>query len=174
MNSSILILVAEAVLYQENDSGFFIKAVGHVTASVSTDLRELLVQRLNRDPLPVLLAADLSSCQYMDSTFMGLLVGFHKRYKSLTGKPLTILRPTDECIKLLQGLGILRLLSHVSGEEPPSPEQWLSMANGRSPKTEILLRAHRNLSELSPENEKQFSSLEEVLRRDLDKQQSQD
>jgi len=161
--------VAEALYYQENVSGLFIRAQGHITAAISTDLRELILDRLTKAPAPPLLAADLSECDYMDSTFMGLLVGFHKRYKVLTGRPLTILRPTPECTKLLTGLGILKLMTLVVGDEPASPVAWTDLRASHSPTTEVLLNAHRNLSEISPENEKKFSALQSVLEQQLKK-----
>ena len=161
--------MAEALYYQENVSGLFIRAQGHITAAISTDLRELILDRLTKAPAPPLLAADLSECDYMDSTFMGLLVGFHKRYKVLTGRPLTILRPTPECTKLLTGLGILKLMTLVVGDEPASPVAWTDLRASHSPTTEVLLNAHRNLSEISPENEKKFSALQSVLEQQLKK-----
>ena len=161
--------MAEALYYQENVSGLFIRAQGHITAAISTDLRELILDRLTKAPAPPLLAADLSECDYMDSTFMGLLVGFHKRYKVLTGRPLTILRPTPECTKLLTGLGILKLMTLVMGDEPASPVAWTDLRASHSPTTEVLLNAHRNLSEISPENEKKFSALQSVLEQQLEK-----
>jgi len=161
--------VAEALYYQENETGLFLRAEGHITAAVSTDLRELILGRLTQAPTPPLLAADLSDCDYMDSTFMGLLVGFHKRYKTLTGRTLTILRPTPECVKLLTGLGILKLMVVVTGPVPASPEQWVNLKARQSPSPEVLLHAHRNLSELSPENERRFSSLQDVLERQIEK-----
>jgi len=161
--------VAEAIYFQENDSGLFLRAEGHVTAAASTDLRELILSRLTKAPAPPLLGADLSACDYMDSTFMGLLVGFHKRYKALTGRTLTILRPTSECIKLLTGLGILKLMTLVTGPEPASPEHWIGLRAHQSPSPEVVLGAHKNLSELSPENEKKFSTLQSVLEQQLEK-----
>ena len=159
--------VAEALFYQENDDGLFIRALGHITAAVSTDLWEVILERLSQTPVPQLLAVDLSACEYMDSTFMGLLVGFHKRYRQLTGRSLTILRPTQECTKLLTSLGILRILTLVSGPQPPSPSTWTGLRASQAPSTEVLLNAHRNLSELSPENKKKFSALQNVLEQQL-------
>lgn len=160
--------MAEALFFQENEGGLFIRADGHVTAAVSTDLRELILGRLAQSPVPGFFGVDLSRCEYMDSTFMGLLVGFHKRYRALTGRPLTLLRPTAECIKLLTSLGILRLMTVVPGPEPQSPETWTSLKASQGPSPEVLLNAHRNLSELSPENAKKFSTLESVLQQQVD------
>ena len=165
-------LVAEALFFQENETGLFVQAQGHITAAVSTDLRELILGRLTKAPVPPLLAVDLSNCDYMDSTFMGLLVGFHKRYKVLTGRGLTILRPTPECLKLLNGLGILKLMTLSSGTEPASPESWISLKPSHSPSTEILLNAHQDLSEISPENEMKFSALQNVLEQQLEKKET--
>lgn len=161
--------MAEALFYQETESGLFIRAEGHITAAISTDLRELILNRLSQPPAPPLLGADLSQCDYMDSTFMGLLVGFHKRYKALTGKTLTLLRPTEECLKLLTGLGILKLMTVVTGPEPVSPEAWNNLRAQQNPNPEVLLNAHRNLSELSPENAQKFSTLETVLEHQVEK-----
>jgi len=165
--------VAEALFYQENETGFFILARGHITAAVSTELRELVLGRLTQAPVPRLLAVDLSACEYMDSTFMGLLVGFHKRYKALTGRPLTVLRPSADCVKLLNGLGILKLMALETGSLPAGPADWQSLKAHQSPSTEVLLTAHRNLSELSPENREKFSALQSVLERELGKKDPQ-
>ena len=164
-----MILVAEVLFFQENDEGLFIRAQGHITATVSSDLRELILGRLTQAPVPPLLAVDLSECDYMDSTFMGLLVGFHKRYKTLTGRALTILRPSSECVKLLQGLGILKLMTLESGPLPAGPDQWTNLKASHAPTPEILLNAHRNLSDLSPENEKKFALLQSVLEQQVEK-----
>lgn len=161
--------MGEALYYQETEEGLFVRARGHITAAISTDLRELVLARLTRAPVPPVLGVDLSECDYMDSTFMGLLVGFHKRYKALTGRPLTIVRPTAECSKLLAGLGILKLMSVVTGPEPTLPDRWNGVQAVHSPSTEVLLTAHRNLSELSPENQVKFSALQSVLEQELKK-----
>ena len=127
-------------------------------------------ERLSRQPVPVLLGVDLSACDYMDSTFMGLLVGFHKKYKQLSGRSLTVLRPSPECIKLLTGLGILKLMVRVDGPVPASPEEWTTVTKNLKPTVDVILGAHRNLSEISPDNEKRFASLQEALEKQAKKE----
>jgi anti-anti-sigma factor len=163
--------VAETLFYQEDATGLFMRAQGHITAAVSTDLRELILERLSHLPVPALLAVDLSNCDYMDSTFMGLLVGFHKRYKQIAGRALTILRPSTECLKLLTGLGILALMSVVTGPEPLSPSVWRPIEARKSPAAEILLNAHQDLSEISKENDRKFSALRSVLEQQIEKKE---
>lgn len=160
--------MAEALFYQEDGTGLFVRAQGHITAAVSTDLRELVLDRLSHPPVPPLLAVDLSSCDYMDSTFMGLLVGFHKRYRQLTGHALTLLRPSVECLKLLTGLGILALMTVAGGPEPRSPDSWKTIHPRKGPAAEILLKAHQDLSDLSADNDRKFSALRTVLEQQVE------
>jgi anti-anti-sigma factor len=169
LKSLIMTNVAEALFYQEDGTGLFVRAQGHITAAVSTDLRELVLERLARPPVPALLAVDLSACDYMDSTFMGLLVGFHKKYKQLTGRALTVLRPSPECLKLLTGLGILALMTVVSGADPQTPDAWKTIEPRKGPAAEILLKAHQDLSDLSADNDRQFSALRAVLEQQVEK-----
>ena len=159
----------ELLQFQENSSGLFVRAQGHITAAISSGVREMIFERLSFPPPPKLLAVDLQACEYMDSTFMGLLVGFHKRFKALTGTPLTILRPTQECLKLLSGLGILKLMTLVVDNTPPSPATWEPISKMQKPTPEIILRAHKNLSELSSENAKAFGALQSVLEEQIKK-----
>ncbi len=161
----------ELIQFQENASGLFVRAQGHITAAVSADLRDMILERLSLPPPPILLAVDLQACDYMDSTFMGLLVGFHKRFKALTGTALTILRPTQDCVKLLSGLGILKLMVLVEEGEFPSPTLWKPISRVHKPTTEFILSAHKNLSELSPENTKAFGALQSVLEQQIKKEE---
>ncbi len=161
--------MAEALFYQEDGTGLFVRAQGHITAAVSTDLRDLVLNRLSHPPVPPLLAVDLAACDYMDSTFMGLLVGFHKKYKQLTGRALTIIRPSPECLKLLTGLGILKLMTVASGPDTVPPEAWKPIHPRKGPAAEVLLKAHQDLSELSPDNDRKFSALRSVLEQQVEK-----
>jgi anti-anti-sigma factor len=157
--------VPEALYFQETQAGLFIKAVGHITASLSVDLKILVMERLERLPVPAEVYADLSECSYMDSTFMGLLVGFHKKLKAMTGHSLSLLNPSNECEKLLRGLGIWRLMRVVEGKlAEGEPQFWTTVTKNNSPNPEVLLKAHQNLSEISPENAQKFSALEDILK----------
>ena len=162
--------MSEALYFQETSAGIFIKAVGHITASISVDLKALVTERLEKPPVPLELFADLSECTYMDSTFMGLLVGFHKKLKTLTGKSLTLWNPSRECEKLLQGLGIWKLMRLFEGHlDSGEPDFWKLVTKTQDPSPEILLGAHQELSEISPENAQKFSVLESILKEQIHK-----
>lgn len=166
--------VAEELFYQENDAGLYVLAKGHMTASVSTDLKDLIQHRLSQGPVPPTFSVDLSGCEYMDSTFMGLLVGFHKRYKALTGRALTIQCPSRECVALLGSLGILRILNVSEIDNKLDSSAWIRVSADQDPTTSIVYGAHQDLSEISPENATKFAALQSVLKSELEKKTPQD
>ena len=118
---------------------------------------------LDHDPVPKELIVDLSHCDYMDSTFMGLLIGFNKKIKRLSGHPLELLQPTESCRNLLKGLGILKILKIL--EEPvPIPHEMIRIEKGAEAGVDMVLAAHDELIELNEENRAKFALLQKILR----------
>ncbi|NTU85387.1 MAG: hypothetical protein HGA45_39550, partial [Chloroflexales bacterium] len=71
---------------------------------------------------------DLSACEYMDSTFLGFIVGAQKRFAK-TGegeaggrRSLVLLGVNEACMGLLRTIGILGLV-RVSEEQVPFPAE---------------------------------------------------
>jgi len=159
----------EALFFGETPQGLYIKALGHITAGLCSDLKSQIFTRLDKLdlPKPEEMVMDLSACDYMDSTFMGLIVGFNKKFKQLTGKKLEILNPSKECMKLLTSLGIVKLLDISSDSDKIFPQNLEKLSKGEKPTAELLLKAHENLSEISLENEKKFSVLQDILKKQL-------
>lgn len=159
----------EALYLGETTEGLYVKATGHITAGLCAELKVSVFTRLEKveTPAPGELVIDLSECDYMDSTFMGLIVGFNKRFKLVSGQPLQVLNPSPECLKLLTSLGIVKLLEIVADPGRRLPGPLTRMTRGEKPSAELLLKAHQNLSEISAENEKKFSVLQEILKKQL-------
>lgn len=156
----------EALFYSEKESVLFIKAEGHITANLCFELRERVFNRFKTAIDLADVYIDLSRCDYMDSTFMGLLIGFNKKMTALTGKHIKILNPTDTCIKLLKGLGIIKLLD-IERQESPLPNDMEKISDSPSATAEILLNAHENLMELSNDNKRKFETLQKVLKEQI-------
>lgn len=163
----------EAILYREQDSIIYIRALGHITANVCADLKARVFDRLEAKPPINDILIDLSECDYMDSTFMGLLVGFNKRFLRYSEKPVSILQANDTCKKLLRTIGVLRLVS-VIDEKRPFPEPLENLNSGRKAGSSLILKAHEELIEISEENEARFSTLRDVLKSSLESGESQD
>jgi anti-anti-sigma factor len=115
--------VEEALYVKEAAQTIYIRAQGHVTAALCSDLKGRIFERLEAKPPVENVYVDLSSCDYMDSTFLGLLVGINKRFLRFSERPLTVVRPTPPCTELLRTIGILRLVK-VQEESFPFRIPW--------------------------------------------------
>lgn len=153
----------EALFLKEYNNTIYVRAQGHVTANVCPELKARVFDRLEAKPAVSDVYIDLSDCEYMDSTFMGLIVGFNKRFRRFSEKPLRLIRANPTCQKLLRTIGVDRLVE-MSADAPRFPEPLERLEAARKAGASFVLRAHENLMELSEENEKRFSALRSVLK----------
>ena len=114
---------------------------------------------------------DLSGCQGMDSTFMGLLVGQAQAFGEAGGR-LAVVKPNDLCLRLLRQLGVDEVVTVVPDAEVPSAE-YVDIA-GDSPvdikaRTDLVRQAHLHLASLNDENRAKFSAFLRALDDDLSK-----
>jgi len=165
--------VEEAVFYKSEDSIIYMKATGHVTALVCPALKAAVFERLDMDPPVGKIYLDLSDCEYMDSTFLGLIVGTQKRFAGSRGGtqpgsgPIVLLRVNEACRGLLRTIGVLGMVELSDAPVPfPSGLERLS-GDGRT-SARFLLDAHEELSDLSSENRRRFSTLTTVLKSVVD------
>lgn len=160
----------EALYYKEEDNRLFLKGEGHITAILCADLRELVFSRFDQGEPIEAFYVDLSGCDYMDSTFMGLLIGFNKRMLKLMKKRITIVCPTPTAKDLLEGLGLTTLVDMID-EPVPFPKDMIDINQTKSASVDLLLHSHENLMEISEENKKKFSALHSVLKSQKDQEQ---
>lgn len=154
----------EALYFKDQNNSVFIRAEGHITAALCVDLRKKVYGRLKGPSSLEKVVFDLSHCDYMDSTFMGLLVGFNKKLQVLTGHPLTIANPSDVCLDLLTKLGVIHLLDIERSYNVQFPKDMELISQISTPTLSVLLQTHEDLSSLSEENRKKFSTLTKILR----------
>jgi anti-anti-sigma factor len=130
---------------------------------------------------------DLGACSYLDSTFLGILLGLGLKLKEVEGGFLNILNASPRNLELLRNLGLDRLI-HVHGSDQPVE----SAGNGTSGSvpnlngtketqfTEVtcpvptraeaaptILEAHEALMNFDPRNVPKFKDVVEFLREDL-------
>lgn len=153
--------VEELYLAEENGK-IFVRAVGHITANSCKELKDKVVDRLEHGPKVKDLVVDLSHCDYMDSTFMGVLIGFNKRFREIAGHPLELLKPSQACLSLLSNLGVLRLLK-VLDRDVPLPHDMMKIEKGSESEIDMLIAAHDNLIELNDANRAKFELLRKIL-----------
>lgn len=151
-----------ALFFKDDRNTLYLRAEGHITANLCADLRELAFDALDRTDPPADVYVWLEDCTYMDSTFMGLLVGINKRLLKRGAHKMTLVRPSQSAKELLSGLGVIGLVEQDTGSRA-FPEDALEVGTGARASTDLLLKAHENLMELSAENRDRFGALHSIL-----------
>ena len=152
----------------------FVKVVGRGSfqnsGCLQTFYREMLKDQVTR------FVVDLEACTYLDSTFLGTLLGLGLQLKGKGKGLLHILNASPRNLELLKNLGLDRLF-HIDarGATPVSlngvKEKDLSEISCPTPTKEqaapTILEAHENLMEFDPRNVPKFKDVVEFLREDL-------
>lgn len=157
----------------EVDSHVYICIHGRGNFRSSPTLKSYVKQKID-NPATTHILLDMSDCDGMDSTFMGVLAGLAciaKTHPHLTFQ-LTHLSAKNEA--LLITLGVNRVLDYHLASDCTSPSP------SRAPQLELpieadiksaaqtSLEAHQQLADLTPENQLEFKSVIELLQADLD------
>ena len=158
----------------------FVKVVGRGSFQNSGCLqsfyREMLKDGVNR------FVVDLDACTYLDSTFLGTLLGLALQLKNSGNGLLHILNASTRNQELLKNLGLDRLI-HIEGKMENGTGAGRKVdLNGVSEKdleeiecpvptreqaAPTILEAHENLMEFDPRNVPKFKDVVEFLREDL-------
>jgi len=167
----------------------FIKVVGRGSFQNSGCLKafyqQLLKEGVGR------FVVDLDACTYLDSTFLGILLGLGLKLKEAGNGLLHILNANPRNMELLRNLGLDRLINiQGSGEglggggrgggngSGPGPvnlngvkeehlEEMPCPVPTRAEAAPTILEAHENLMEFDPRNVPKFKDVVEFLREDL-------
>jgi anti-anti-sigma factor len=157
----------DSLLLGRDERGWFVTARGSIRAMLCFPLRDELLARLGEAQAAADVFVDLAGCQYMDSTFIGLLVAMDNRLRGAGGGRLHVLRPSPACRDLLAQLGLLDVLSIEDDAREPPAEMREMAERDEKPGAEFILKAHEALMETSEEARKKFGVLKEMLERKL-------
>jgi len=135
---------------------------GHITASLCPSFKRVLEDRLAPHSGVGELTFDLSSCEYMDSTFLGLVVHAAKLLKRLSGSLPAVYRASEACISLFRTMGLMKMLDFRKGT-CRLPESMMPIEASGTLTPGLMLDAHRELSGLSDKNRQLFERLEQSL-----------
>lgn len=149
------------------DDDLVIIPEGHITSAYCPVLKRSVMQSLNSERPVHCLRFDLAGCDYMDSTFLGLIVLFSKATESKgIGKPV-FHNVNDSCMSLFRTMGILSRLEFSAGA-CPLPPKLETMSTSDTLTAQIILETHKELSLISPENEERFRQLTRFLENSLE------
>lgn len=161
MEKSTVLVAREADLayIQIHGRGSFQNA-GHFKAFYSEVLKEG-TQRF---------VVDLKYCTYLDSTFLGTMIGLGKALLDPSHTRLLIINASARNIELMQSLGLDRLFEIQSQGLDYKPEELQELEKKPDSKEatgQTMLRAHEDLMEWDQRNIAKFKDVVDYLKDDL-------
>ena len=157
-----------------------IKIAGRASFQSSVDFKALILSLWQKGHNRFVL--EVTGCQLMDSTFLGVLAGlglrFSKEPNGFGPATIELLNPSVRIIELLDTLGILYLFKIHKGPlretEGLDPVERSAVASDRKETTRTCLEAHKLLMEINPENVAKFKDVTRFLEEDLKKLEKQE
>lgn len=155
-----------------------VRVVGRGNFGNSMALKRFAAQ-LHAQGKPGSLIVDLSACDSMDSTFMGVLAGICITQMQSRAKAI-VLNANDHCRRLLKNLGLTHLVDMRAGQIAQAERAEASLAPARPVEASRLeqicltLQAHKELVRLDEQNEIRFQAVIEYLEKSLDQSKSFD
>jgi anti-anti-sigma regulatory factor len=150
-----------------NSGVALVRIIGRGTFMCSQSLRDFGSQSISSGIKKLII--DLSECDGMDSTFMGVLAMLAQQDRSVG---VEICNADDYKKKLLAGLGIKRLFCFAHTDTDDITWQTLLEAKADDPlaRGRVMLEAHETLIDADPENVPKFKDVVDFLRLDIQEQ----
>ena len=157
----------------EVDQKVYICIYGRGSFRISPALKTFIKQKIE-NPALTHIFLNMSGCEGMDSTFMGVLAGLACLIKSRPQLTFQLTHLSKKNEDLLITLGVNRVLDYHLASDPenpePGPESQLELSIETNTKTtaETSLEAHQKLVDIDTKNHLEFKSVIELLQADLD------
>jgi anti-sigma B factor antagonist len=107
--------MSKILVARSGDLGF-VKVVGRGSFQNSGCLKAFYIQLLKDGVTRFVI--DLGACSYLDSTFLGILLGLGLKLRESGRSLLTILNASSRNLELLRNLGLDRLINIAGGNLP--------------------------------------------------------
>ena len=161
------------------DGVYRIRVIGRATFECAPALRSL-VGNLEQESFRQV-RIDLSSCKWMDSTFMGVLAMIGLRARKISAEAL-IVNASTQNESLLCGLGLRKVFrfttEETSSAQPVPGEAAAAASASRSPEdldnAKTVLAAHETLMDVDDGNKRKFGNVVSMVRQEIRKKEEQE
>ena len=155
----------------------YLRVLGRATFTVGPILKQFGTAAIEDGCTRIVL--DVSACEGMDSTFMGVLAGMATRLARQTGGKMLMLNVSDKLFEILSTLGLDQLMEcrRLGAAPEPLVEPLLLTARALSPiaaaaadlqtTRHVMLEAHTTLAAISAENKLRFNDVLTYLRENV-------
>lgn len=152
-----------------------IKLEGRANFASSVDFKRLVNEQADKGMQRFVV--DLSACQIMDSTFLGMMAGLGRKFAADGQQPeertIQLLNPTERVADLIDNLGVSDLFHIVDCDEDSGVEYDSSYESGEgASKLEMsrgCLEAHQILMDHNPENVAKFKDVAKYFEEEVKK-----
>lgn len=162
------------VLVGDLQVGSLAKVIGRGTMEFCSELFDKMVAKISAAGAcnHYTIYFDLSECYYMDSSFIGVIVSLEKRLKKDCDGGVVILNPTDKVKEILNTMGLFEILPIEENERVSNvslSEDIHQKLSKDYNDIKLLLESHQSLMEVNSANRKRFGLVEEMLKKELER-----
>lgn len=166
-------------MYQEkvikigyDNTGVYIDVNGEGTLRQSNALKQFMLDIIEKFEgiEQVNFYMNLEHCQYVDSTFIGLLLILDKKLKDLLSKRLNLVLPSGYVLEVIQQMGLENILS-IKYESHPFPDNMKKLEVENINKMELAMMmylAHSELSDVNDDNKEKFETAVKMLKKEIE------
>ena len=149
------------------DCGYLVQVEGRGTVKLSPLLSQFVIQSIEMAPKwkPTSVAVDLSSCDYLDSTFLGCLLSLNRRFNRAGDSRFLVVATAETRRLLLEPSNMDRVIA-ISETCPASvsdPVELTSPALLNADLGQHVLECHRLLAEHDGPNKAAYRSIASQL-----------
>ena len=155
-------------------TGYLIRVEGHGTMRESHAVQKFVAGTLSDDTLT--LSIDLNDAQFLDSTFLGCLVGLQKRWGQRKPGSFQVTATAEQVKKLLAPTRIHTMLTITDGADDVLGERVAITEGVKEPKDlgRHIMECHRRLAEIDGPDQNAFRRIADQLAEELDKEKDSD
>ncbi len=161
--------IAHSVLEVGRTSeGFVVRVGGRGSMHESPGLKAFVAEALGTTPTADF-TVDLSECDYLDSTFLGCLVGLHSKFNARGGHRVQIAGSDDKLGELFGPTGLQRILPRSDGGSDAVSE-WLAVPAAELDRNELgqhLIECHRRLAEVGGPQADAFRAIADQIEHEI-------
>lgn len=151
------------ISFTHKDGVLYIIASGHVKAHDCGPIKDFATKHITEKDIITDVYLDMKECNYMDSTFIGVIAGINKQLRKKWKKSIQLQNTNKACMDLLDDMSLSPLLVFLS-EAISFPTEATKVDDNILISKIDIAEAHEELTELSDDNKKKFGLLAKILR----------
>lgn len=160
---------SSALKFGRGNEGYLIRVEGRGTSRESAAVQEFADQCATESDCR--LTVDLSDCEYLDSTFLGCLLGLTKRFSHGAAGVFEVASPSPQCWSLFNSIRLQTLLK-ITGNRPAPVGEWKTLPPNEMESRALhrhMMDCHRQLAEVDCPGKASFCRVADMMERELER-----